>query len=242
METMEKEMKDHTLKIGELAKRLGLNVRTLRYYEAIGILPAPPRTEGGYRLYSECDEMLLRFVLQAKEVGFSLEEIRQILDLRRHGSPCGYVRDALCRHLAAVETRIIELQRLHAQLSAVMEAWQNSEAPMPAEICEVIEQWPRLLTRAKEDIRMATQRRKVEVFTAGCPVCDPTVDMVQRVACPSCDVTVYNVKDDPEAARRAKDANVHRVPMVLVDGQPIECCQIGPVTEDALRAAGVGTR
>ena len=62
-----------------------------------------------------------------------------------------------------------------------------------------------------------------------------------RLACPSCDVTVYNVKDDPQAAARAKAANVQRLPMVLVDGKPADCCQVGPVTEAGLRAAGIGT-
>ena len=66
------------------------------------------------------------------------------------------------------------------------------------------------------------------------------MELVQRVACPSCDVTVHNVRDDPKAAQRAKAAHVTRLPMVLVDGKPLECCHIGPVTEAALRAAGVG--
>ena len=88
---------------------------------------------------------------------------------------------------------------------------------------------------------MTTRKRQVEVFTAGCAVCEPAVELVQRVACLSCDVTVHNVRDDPKAAQRAKTAHVTRLPMVLVDGKPLECCHIGPVTEAALRAAGVGT-
>ncbi len=82
--------------------------------------------------------------------------------------------------------------------------------------------------------------RKVEVFTAGCPLCEPVVEMVQRLACDRCDVTVHNLKDDPQAAEHAKAAGVQRVPMVLVDGKPAECCQVGAVTEAGLRAAGIG--
>jgi len=82
--------------------------------------------------------------------------------------------------------------------------------------------------------------RNVEVFTAGCPLCDPVVQMVRRLACPNCDVTIHNVKDDPRAAERAKAAGVRRVPMVLVDGSPAVCCQVGTVTEAGLRAAGIG--
>lgn len=87
---------------------------------------------------------------------------------------------------------------------------------------------------------MATTKRQVEVFTAGCPLCDPVVEMVQRVACENCDVTIYSLKDDPQAAEQVKAAGVQRVPMVLVDGQPAECCTVGPVTEVGLRTAGIG--
>jgi DNA-binding transcriptional MerR regulator len=228
------------LKIGDLAKPFGLNVRTLRYYEALGLLPAPIRTQSGYRHYSEEDERLLRFVLQAKRVGFSLEEIQQIMRLGAHGAACGYVRQILARHLEEIKARITNLQRLRDELSAAGAAWQEPGVTASGQVCGLIERWsssPR--TRFEED-RMATQKRKVEVFTAGCPVCEPVLELVQRVACPACDVTVYNVKDDPQAAARAKAANVQRLPMVLVDGKPAECCQVGPVTEAGLRAAGIG--
>ncbi len=82
-------------------------------------------------------------------------------------------------------------------------------------------------------------RRKVEVFAAGCPLCEPAVEMVQRLACDRCEVTVHNLHD-PAGAARAQEANVHRVPMVLVDGKPAECCQVGAITEAGLRAAGIG--
>ena len=81
--------------------------------------------------------------------------------------------------------------------------------------------------------------RRVEVFTAGCPLCEPVVELVKRLACNQCDVTVYNL-NDAEGARRAKEADIQRVPMVLVDGKPAECCHTGPVTESGLRAAGIG--
>ena len=71
---MEEGQRSPAFKIGELAKRFGVNVRTLRYYEEIGLLPAA-RLESGYRTYSEADAQRLRFVLKAKRAGFSLEEI-----------------------------------------------------------------------------------------------------------------------------------------------------------------------
>lgn len=88
---------------------------------------------------------------------------------------------------------------------------------------------------------MAQIQRRVEVFTAGCPLCDPVVELVRRIACDHCDVVVHNIKDDPLAAERARAAGVHRVPAVLVDGKAAECCQVGPVTEAGLRAAGIGS-
>lgn len=237
---MGEDRNDHLLKIGDLAKRFGLNVRTLRYYEAIGLLPEPARTESGYRLYSAEDARRLQFVLQAKRVGFSLEEIRRIVQLGRHGAACGYVRETLARHLAEIDRQIADLQCLRAELSAAATAWREPGAAASGQVCGLIERWSSSPRTTYEEADMATQKRKVEVFTAGCPVCEPVVEMVQRIACPSCDVTVYNVKDDPQAAARARAANVQRLPMVMVDGKPAECCQVGPVTEAGLRAVGIG--
>jgi len=72
--------------IGDLARRLGLNARTLRYYESISL--PPTRMEVGYHLYSDEDERRLKFVLRAKRVGLSLDEIRRILHLGRQGTLC----------------------------------------------------------------------------------------------------------------------------------------------------------
>jgi glutaredoxin 3 len=80
---------------------------------------------------------------------------------------------------------------------------------------------------------------KIEVFSAGCPLCEPVVELVQRVAGADQEVLVHNL-NEAEGARRAREAHVQRVPMVLVDGKPADCCAVGPVTEAGLRAAGVG--
>jgi glutaredoxin len=82
-------------------------------------------------------------------------------------------------------------------------------------------------------------KRTVEIFTAGCPLCEEAVATVQRVACDSCDVTVYDVGDE-SAAQRAADLGVRSVPTVVVDGQIADCCRSGGVTEEGLRAAGIG--
>lgn len=195
-----------TLKIGELARRLGLNVRTLRYYERIGILTPPPRTDSGYRLYSQADERLLRFVLQAKRIGFSLEEIREMVERSRAGSPCDYVRLTLHQHLEALDARIAELKQFRSDLTAAEVAWRQPGARLSGEVCGLIEGWPGPFTERKDK----TMARRVEVFTAGCPLCEPVVEMVNRIACDQCDVTVHNLSDPEGAVRRRRTSTGFR--------------------------------
>ncbi|MEJ2102733.1 MAG: thioredoxin family protein [Desulfobacterales bacterium] len=82
--------------------------------------------------------------------------------------------------------------------------------------------------------------RKVEIFSAGCPLCDEAVDMVQRISCPSCEVTVLDMKD-PEVASRAKALGVRSVPAVAIDGKLAGCCAGRGPDEEALKAEGLGT-
>lgn len=85
---------------------------------------------------------------------------------------------------------------------------------------------------------MATKRR-IEVFSVGCPACDETVALVNRIALPSCEVKVLDMRDQA-VAQRAKRYGLNRVPAVVVNGQLAECCKDNGVTEAHLRAAGVG--
>lgn len=83
-------------------------------------------------------------------------------------------------------------------------------------------------------------KRQVEVFTAGCPLCEPAVQLVQELACPDCDVTVYDLRE--AGAGRARQYGVQRVPAVVVDGTLAPCCQGGGVSQEQLQAAGIGQR
>jgi len=85
---------------------------------------------------------------------------------------------------------------------------------------------------------MAT-KRKVEVFSAGCPTCLDAIDVVRRAACPSCDVVVLDMHDI-EVAKRAKALGVRSVPAVAIDGKLAACCTDRGVNEQTLRAAGLG--
>ena len=138
---MEEGKRQSACKIGELAKRFGVKVSTLRYYEEIGLLPAA-RLASGYRAYSEEDAQRLRFVLKAKRAGFRLEEILTILRLGRHGTACDYVRDTVARHLRALEANIAELTALRAELLAVQARWQEQQNDAAEErLCWLFDAW-----------------------------------------------------------------------------------------------------
>ena len=81
--------------------------------------------------------------------------------------------------------------------------------------------------------------RTIEVFSAGCPACNDTIELVKRIACPSCEVSVLDM-NNATVARRAKELGIRTVPSVVVDGELASCCRgVGPTEED-LRAAGIG--
>lgn len=84
-----------------------------------------------------------------------------------------------------------------------------------------------------------TKKRRVEVFTAGCPLCDDTVKLVRGLSCPSCDVTVYDL--NREGVEKARGYGVNSVPAVVVDGVLLGCCKRGAVSEAELNKAGIGT-
>jgi glutaredoxin 3 len=83
-----------------------------------------------------------------------------------------------------------------------------------------------------------TNKRKVEVFSAGCPVCEAAVAVVNRLSCISCEVTVLDMKN-PDIANRAKNLGIGSVPAVVIDGRLADCCGQG-INEEALKAAGLG--
>ncbi len=85
---------------------------------------------------------------------------------------------------------------------------------------------------------MATKRR-IEVFSAGCPACNDTIQLINGIACPSCEVTVLDM-NDPAVTKRAKSLGIRIVPAVVIDGKLADCCRGKGPQEVDLRAAGVG--
>ena len=118
------------LRIGDVATRTGLTAATIRYYESVGLLPRALRSDGGYRHYSEAAVVELRFIKKAQALGFSLEEIGEILKLSRAGeAPCSHVLHLARRHLTAVEERIRQLSQFRDTLAAEVEKWDGVKAP-----------------------------------------------------------------------------------------------------------------
>nr|WP_209319009.1 MULTISPECIES: Zn(2+)-responsive transcriptional regulator [unclassified Pseudoalteromonas] len=111
------------VKIGELAKRLNVSTDTLRYYEANDLLHPCTRSEGGYRLFDEQSEKQMRFILRAKEVGFSLKEVQDLLKIKfeKHQHSCEEVKTLTITKRDLVRARIAELQKFEQSLSTLAE-------------------------------------------------------------------------------------------------------------------------
>ena len=109
------------LQRAELARRTGANLETVRYYEKVGLLPPPPRTASGYRSYDDTHEQRLGFVLRARELGFSLDEVRALLRLAdEREQPCAEASLLAVTHLADVRAKIADLKRMERVLKDVV--------------------------------------------------------------------------------------------------------------------------
>lgn len=126
-------------RIGELAAELGLNPKTIRFYEEIGLLPPAKRSENGYRLYDDADRERLQFISKAKAVGLSLEEISQILTVSSSGTqPCEHVLGLLDQKLAAVEAQMRALADFQQELLLLREE-ASQTMRVDTCICGIIE-------------------------------------------------------------------------------------------------------
>jgi DNA-binding transcriptional MerR regulator len=127
------------LKIGEVSKRSGIGVEALRFYEKGGLLDKPSRTYGGYRVYGEDVLERLAFIKQAQALGFSLDEIRRIVeDARKGQSPCEEVREIVRRRMEELDERLCELQKYRKELKQTLDEW-DKVGRAPGRICGLIE-------------------------------------------------------------------------------------------------------
>lgn len=116
--------------IGEMSRRTGVNIETIRYYERIGILPDPGRTPGGNRQYDQNHLKRLAFIKRCRNLGFSIEEIKALLEMvDREDFTCGEVHQMTVVHLAAVKQKLADLMRLEAALEAMAAECSRGDVP-----------------------------------------------------------------------------------------------------------------
>jgi DNA-binding transcriptional MerR regulator len=138
--------RDDSLKVGAVAKAAGVGVQTLHYYERLGLLPKPQRSTTNYRLYSSDAIRRVKFIKKAQAIGLTLEETKQILDLKERGrAPCGKVAELGERHLREIDMRLAELRKYRRALADALNDWRKedtTERQCAGEFCDLIERLP----------------------------------------------------------------------------------------------------
>jgi MerR family copper efflux transcriptional regulator len=127
-----------TLTIGKLAAAAGVRIDTVRFYERAGLLKKPPRTGAGYRLYAESDAARLRFIRRAKALGFSLEEIAELLRLNDGGGRRSAVRALAEQRLSEIEQKLTELSRMRDTLRHLLHQCHGDGALAGCPIIEAV--------------------------------------------------------------------------------------------------------
>ena len=125
------------LTIGNLARHAHVNLETIRYYERLGLLPSPPRTQSGYRLFPDDAVRRLQFIRRAQQLGFALKEIRDLLGLRfRPGTRCADVRERAEAKIAEINEKIRSLQAMRKALVRLVGACSGRG---PVSDCPILE-------------------------------------------------------------------------------------------------------
>lgn len=138
------------LTIGTLAKKTGTKVQTVRYYEQIGLMPEPGRTEGGQRRYSEAELDRLSFIRHSRQLGFSLDAIRELLDLSDNPNRSCEDADAIARRqLKQVEQRMERLKALRAELKRMVHECSGGKSA-DCRVLEVLRDHSECLTEHNE--------------------------------------------------------------------------------------------
>ena len=139
--------KGSSLSIGGLSKLTGCNIETIRYYEKISLLPAPNRTEGGHRQYPKSLQQRLVFICKARQLGFSLEEVRNLLELSDGDYSCDEVKQVILVHLSVVRNKMDELVRLQTNLESLAAQCTGGGLPNCAAIDNLFEMTDQITPR-----------------------------------------------------------------------------------------------
>lgn len=144
-----KRMEEHAYLIGEVAAELGINPKTIRYYESLGLLPPPKRTASRYRLYETPDLDRLRFIQRAKAVGLTLQQIARIVKIREGGTPpCDHVKRMLEQRITEIEEQMRSLRGMKRELERCAEMMRTMPIGTGV-VCGHIEHLPAMPSKAK---------------------------------------------------------------------------------------------
>jgi MerR family transcriptional regulator, mercuric resistance operon regulatory protein len=122
--------RDEFLTRGEIAARTGCNIETIRYYEQIGIMPPPPRSDGGHRLYGQALARRLNFICRSRDLGFTLEEIRELLRVVDGGNyTCAQVEALALEHVEDIRRKIADLRKLKLVLETMASRCSGGKIP-----------------------------------------------------------------------------------------------------------------
>lgn len=127
--------------VGTAARTAGVSAKAVRLWESKGLLAPAERTEAGYRILTEEDLRVLRFIRQAKTLGFTLSEIKDVLDLQRYGAtPCVQVIELLDRHIAQIDRTLTDLHQLRGLLASARQSAKLSQRDgKNTVVCQIIE-------------------------------------------------------------------------------------------------------
>lgn len=134
-------MKLYGMTIGQAARAAGLTRKAVRIYEAKGLLPEVERSTAGYRLYTPDDVELLTFIHQARALGLHLDDVREVLEIRRGGTlPCDAVRNLLDARIAEIDATVNDLLALRQTLTETHKAADDRPCGEPSIVCSIIEE------------------------------------------------------------------------------------------------------
>jgi len=138
---VQEQVKDQTKLIGSVAKESGIPIKTIRYYDELGLLKTSGRTEGGYRLFSADVLSRLKFIKRAQSLGLSLSEIKEFLEVHDQGNlPCDHIKVKLEDKVADIDRQIRQLQLLKQELEGLLSGWETLPDHPEETICPIIEQ------------------------------------------------------------------------------------------------------
>jgi MerR family transcriptional regulator, copper efflux regulator len=133
-------VQEQTKLIGWVAKESGVPIKTIRYYEELGLLKTSGRTEGGFRIFSSDVLARLNFIKRAQRLGLSLAEIKDFLDIYDRGElPCEHVQVKLSEKISQIEQQIQQLQILKLELQGLLSGWETIPENPEQTICPIIE-------------------------------------------------------------------------------------------------------